>query len=70
MEDRDITQYVEFSNWYEDTLLDRCICGATFHYMPLYNDRGNLSMCASCGRKIYITTEIKVWEVVEDGNVP
>ena len=72
MKDRDVTELVDFGLNDDDVLpLLRCVCGANFdpwHFIISVGGDGSgnyVHSCPVCGRKLYFTVSIKVFEVIE-----
>lgn len=69
MPDIDVTGLVKFGNNDDECLpLTRCICGQEFgyweHIINIYRDMA--PPCPNCGRKLYFSFSIRVFEVVSD----
>jgi len=63
--DKDVTSEVQFGlNYDENLLLIKCICGSTFDHgeFVLTMSRKSASQCPNCGRKLYYTLEVNVFE--------
>jgi len=71
MEDKDVTELVDFGLNDDEVLpITTCVCGAEYnpwHFtISMGNDCGYLlHPCPKCGRKLYFTVSIRVFEVVE-----
>jgi len=68
MEDKDVTDVVMWGDNDSEALpILLCACGAEFvpweHIISVYRD--GAYPCPKCGRKLYFTMSIKVFEVVE-----
>lgn len=64
--DIDITELVEFGNADDEVLpLIKCACGKRFtpwdFILSIYRDMAD--ECPSCGRKMYFSFSVRVWEV-------
>ena len=69
MADKDVTELVDFGANDDEALpLTKCVCGKKYDLwdtsIGIYRDwaRG----CPDCGRKLYFTCKIRVYEVEED----
>jgi len=68
MTDKDITNLVEFDNNDDESLsLKKCACGERFYSwtftLSIYRDSAN--ECPKCGRKLYFSCSIRVFEVAD-----
>ena len=66
--DRDVTEQVTFEFNDDEALpLTRCVCGKKFRawecILGVYPDMPDA--CPACGRYLYFSVEIRVYEVVE-----
>jgi len=66
MHDKDVTDFVEFSNNDDEVLpLTKCVCGQKFgawsFHLSIYRDHAD--PCPNCGRRLYFLLDIKVYEV-------
>lgn len=69
MPDKDVTALVDFENNDDECLpITKCVCGAKFpswdRTISVYRDWAN--PCSECGRKLYFSFRITVFEVTED----
>ena len=69
MNDRDVTELVEWCDYDSEVLpIVQCVCGAKFvpwrFIISIYRD-GAVS-CPECGRKLYFSFSIRVFEVSEE----
>lgn len=69
MSDIDITDQVEFGNNDDEALpLLKCVCGKTFEpwdfIISIYRD--SAYECSSCGRRLYFSARIRVFEVKDN----
>jgi hypothetical protein len=68
--DKDVTELVEF-NFNDDELLPitRCVCGKKFKSwtfnISIYRDAPLLYHCPSCGRGLYFSLAIRVFERID-----
>lgn len=67
--DKDVTELVEFDLNDDEALpLTQCVCGAKFpawtHTITVYRDGGK--KCPNCGRCLYFTIGIRVYEIGEN----
>lgn len=63
--DKDITSEVNFGRNDDECLpLKKCACGQEFEYWNfiLGIERDYAKSCPNCGRKLYFTVDIKVFE--------
>ena len=68
MNDIDVTNQVQFSNNDDECLpITRCVCGQTFEpwkfTISIYRD--GAYACLVCGRKLYFSFSIRIFEVIE-----
>jgi hypothetical protein len=68
MMDKDVTDQVEFMNPDDELLpINKCVCGQEYEWwefvISIY--REDAFQCENCGRQLYFTQKIRVWEVVE-----
>ena len=68
---RDVTDHVEFSELDDEMLpITKCVCGATFpkwhETLSIYYDQP--WECPYCGRKLFFTNKVTVYEIVETNN--
>lgn len=70
--DRDVTELIDFSSSNIDGELlpvRRCVCGQEFSYwefvISIYRD--NPYSCPECNRKFYFISNIRVFEVMDEG---
>jgi hypothetical protein len=64
--DKDITDQVEFMLPDEELLpINKCACGKEFDWWEFVVSvyREDAHECDNCGRKMYFTQKIQVWEV-------
>ncbi len=69
MPDLDVTASVLFGNNDDELLpITQCVCGATFGYwefcIGVYPEHTH--ECPECGRKLYFSVKIKVFEKADD----
>jgi len=66
--DKDITNKVKFELNDDECLpLIECVCGKIFTAWDfiLGMGRDSAGVCSACGRKMYFTVEIKIFEKIE-----
>jgi len=68
MPDKDVTQLVEFNDNDSESLpITKCVCGATFaswkFNISIYREEPLIYSCPACGRKLYFSIAIRVYEV-------
>lgn len=66
---KDVTSEVSFGSVDDESLpLGKCVCGKRFrlwdHILGIYPDMAN--RCPECGRKLYFSVEVHVYEVNGD----
>jgi len=67
--ERDVTDQVDFG-WSDDEFLPitKCVCGERFGWwefsIGIYADEAK--PCPACGRKFFFSTQVTVYEVVDD----
>ena len=69
MADLDVTDDVEFGNNDDEALpIKRCVCGLRFglwnFIISIYRDMPH--KCNGCGRRLYFSNAIRVYQVVDD----
>ena len=66
MPDRDVTKLVEIGNVDDDELpINKCVCGAEFMSWQFNISIDRACECPKCGRKLYFTMRVRVFEVVD-----
>ena len=69
-QDRDVTDVVAFTAPQDGVLpVLRCVCGAEFAvWLFAITSREAAQRCPRCGRRLYFTEAIKVYEIVDADN--
>lgn len=69
MPDKNVTSQVTIGGYDEEMVaITRCVCGNKWHawdfIISIYRD--NIKPCPNCGRKLYCSIGVTVYEVVEN----
>ncbi len=66
MQDIDVTDSVEVGGIDGELMpLEKCVCGKQFDYWDfiLKNERDRTNDCPACGRRLYFSVKVSVFEV-------